>query len=40
MPADGLVLEVNDYNWTDIVTNQYSNRQLQKRLTTLSMIFT
>ena len=28
MPADGLVLEVNDYNWTDIVTNQYSNRQL------------
>jgi len=28
MPADGLVLEVNDYNWTDVVTNQYSNRQL------------
>ena len=28
MPADGLVLEVNDYSWADTVTNQYSNRQL------------
>lgn len=28
MPADGLVLQVNDLTWTDTVSGQYSNKQL------------
>lgn len=28
MPADGVVLEVNDLNWSGVQHNQYSNRQL------------
>ena len=28
MPADGVVLEVNDLNWAGVQKNQYSNRQL------------
>lgn len=28
MPADGVVLEVNNYGWQDTISNQYSNRQI------------
>ena len=28
MPADGVVLEVNDYSWQDTISHQYSNRQI------------
>lgn len=28
MPADGVVLEVNNYGWHDTISNQYSNRQI------------
>lgn len=28
MPADGMVLEVNDLLWNDTITGQYSNKQL------------